>query len=40
MTLTFHFLIIAERGFIEEMETEKKFKERIREIIEERDILM
>lgn len=36
----FHVLIAAERGFIKETETEKKLKERIREIIEERDVLM
>lgn len=36
----FHIFIVLERGLIEETETEKKFKERIREIIEERDVLM
>lgn len=36
----FYIFIVLERGFIEEIEIEKKFKERIREIIEERDVFM
>lgn len=34
------YFYIAERRFIEKTETEKRFKERIKEIIEERDVLM
>lgn len=36
----FHIVVVAERRFIEKTETEKRFKERIKEIIEERDVLM